>query len=77
MTHDLLDRLAERIPQWLGWPLSAASTVGAIAGAGLVFLGAATGSIAVLVWAAIIFVLAAVLWYAADIVQARRDPADF
>ena len=73
MQPNALDRLGAIIPGWLAWPLSAASTVTALGAVALVFLAAATGSIAAMVWAVVVFAGSGTLWYAADYAQHNRD----
>jgi len=65
----MLDRIAGSIPGWLAWPLSAASTVAALAGAGFLFAAAVFGSIAWAVWGVTTFAIAGLLWYGADYAQ--------
>jgi hypothetical protein len=72
-----LEALAETIPAWLAWPLSAGSTVCAIAGGALVMLAAAFGSIGAVIWAAVAFGVSGTLWYAADYAQLNRGSTDF
>ena len=62
------------MPGWLAWPLTAASTLAALGGAALILAAAALGSITAAIWAGIVFLLAAGLWYAADIAQTNREP---
>jgi hypothetical protein len=60
------DRLARMVPGALAWPLSAASTLAGLAGAGFVLWAAATGSITAAIWSGVCFVGASVLWYLAE-----------
>ena len=39
--NDLIDRISNLVPHWLGWPMSALSTLTAFTGAGLLFAAAA------------------------------------
>jgi hypothetical protein len=71
---ELFDRIGGAIPEWLAWPLSAASVVAAAGGAGLVFAAAAFGSVSSLVAAVACFIMAGILWYAADYAQGNREP---
>lgn len=70
--NDLIDRIAGLVPHWLGWPMSALSTLTALAGAGLLFAAAAFASIAAAIWGGIAFLIAAITWHVADIAEANR-----
>ena len=63
---NITDRVAAMLPGWLAWPMSALGTLLGLAGAGLVLLAAATGSIAAAVWGAGAFAAAAVAWHVAE-----------
>lgn len=69
---DRIERTFDRIPPGLAWPLSAASTLLAVVGAGLVMFAAALGSIAAAIWAVCCFLVSGALWYAADYAGAGR-----
>lgn len=69
---DLIDDAAALIPPWLGWPLSALSTLSAFAGAGLIFAAAAFGSITAGIWSGAAFLTSAVLWHLADFAEGNR-----
>jgi multisubunit Na+/H+ antiporter MnhE subunit len=62
------DMSGRRIPHWLAWPILALSTLIATAGALLVFYAAANGEYTPAVLAVGVYVVAAILWYLADIV---------
>jgi hypothetical protein len=62
----ITDRIAGVVPNALAWPLSAASTLVGLVGAGLILWAAATGSIASAIWSGICFVGAAGLWFLAE-----------
>ncbi len=70
--HDLIDRISNLVPHWLGWPMSALSTLTAFTGAGLLFAAAAFASIAAAVWGGFAFLVAAITWHVADIAEANR-----
>ncbi len=70
--HDLIDRISNLVPHWLGWPMSALSTLTAFTGAGLLFAAAAFASIAAAVWGGVAFGVAAITWHVADIAEANR-----
>ena len=70
---DRIERTFDRIPPALAWPLSAASTLLAVVGGGLVMFAAALGSIAAAIWAICCFLASGALWYAADYAGAGRD----
>jgi Flp pilus assembly protein TadB len=70
--YGLLDRLGERVPHALAWPLSALSTVAAFAGSALFFHAAAFGRPWSAIWGGVLLVAAGVLWYVADIAAANR-----
>lgn len=65
--YDTLDRLAGFLPSWLAWPASALSTLGGFAGAGLILLSAATGSVPAAIWAGVAFVGGALFWHLAEL----------
>ncbi len=67
-----MNPLAEYLPPWLAWPLSALSTVAALAGAVLLFFAAALGEYAPAVWGGVVFVAAGALWYLADMAASNR-----
>ena len=71
--NDLIDRLASRVPAVLSWPMSALATLMAFTGGLLIFLAAAFGSIAAVVWSAIAFTVAAVAWHVGDIAEGNRS----
>jgi len=70
--NDLIDRISNLVPPWLGWPMSALSTLTAFTGAGLLFAAAAFASIAAAVWGGAAFLVAAITWHVADIAEANR-----
>jgi hypothetical protein len=67
------EAVLSQIPPGLAWPLSAASTLLAVIGGGLVMYAAALGSITAVVWALACFLVAGALWYAADYAGAGSD----
>ena len=69
-----MNLIAQYIPHWLAWPVSLLSTLAALGGADLVFHGAAfgDGATAPFVWAAVVFLVAAVLWHLADMASSNR-----
>lgn len=69
-----MERITEYLPHWLAWPVSLLSTAAAIAGAGLVFYGAAFGDGALphFVWGGACFVAAGLLWWLSDLASTNR-----
>ena len=70
--NDLIDRITNLVPHWLGWPMSAIITLAAFTGAGLLFAAAAFASIAAAIWGGVAFLVAAITWHVADIAEANR-----
>lgn len=68
----LLERLTEKVPPGLAWPLSALSTIAAFAGSALFFHAAAFGRPASAIWGGALLVAAGLLWYVADIAASNR-----
>lgn len=69
-----MNHIARFIPHWLAWPVNLLSTLTAFAGAGFVFYATAfgNGGYDPIVWAALAFVIAAVLWHIADMASGNR-----
>ena len=63
---------AEYVPDWLAWPMSALSTLSALAGAGLFFTSAAFADYTLAIWGGIAFVAAGLLWYVGDMAASNR-----
>ena len=68
----LIDRLTERIPDWLGRPISIAGGALALGGALLVLAATAYGAWSAVVWAVLAFALAGLAWQVADRLGARH-----
>jgi hypothetical protein len=70
-----MEQIVRLIPHWLAWPLNLASTLAGLTGAGFVLYGAgfADGDLTPYVWAAVSFVVAAVLWFVADLASSNRS----
>lgn len=64
--------ITQYVPHWLAWPASALSTLGAIAGSGLVFHSAAFGEVTTAIWGGVAFAVAAVFWFVADVAAGNR-----
>jgi hypothetical protein len=73
-----MERTIQYLPHWLVWPVNLLSIVSALTGAGLVFYGAGfgDGSLAAFVWGGIAFVIAALLWWVADLASSH-PPAEY
>ena len=56
----------ELIPEWLARPAAVTSTLTALAGAGMVFWSAVSGSYWWAIWGGVCFAAAGLLWYLAD-----------
>jgi protein-S-isoprenylcysteine O-methyltransferase Ste14 len=65
-------RLTDKVPHSLAWPLSVLSTITAFAGAALFFHAAAFGRPSSAIWGGVLLVAAGVLWYIADFAAANR-----
>jgi hypothetical protein len=66
--------LQDLIPEWLARPAAVLSTLAALAGAGLIFWSAVSGSYWWAIWGAVSFAGAGLLWYVADY-AATASPA--
>lgn len=69
-----MNQIARYIPYWLAWPVNVLSTLAAFAGAGLIFYATAfgDGDHVPIVWAAVAFAVAGVLWHIADMASGNR-----
>jgi hypothetical protein len=64
--------ISRYIPHWLAWPVGALSTLGALAGSGLMFYSAAYGEYVPAIWAVAVFVGSGLLWYVSDMAAGNR-----
>ena len=67
--------LVERLPSWVAGPAGALSIIAGISGSALVFWAVVYGSYLAAVLGGVVFLVAALLWYAADLAGSEHPLA--